>query len=32
MVLLRSRGRYHRLLLAALQQAGIPVALSLIHI
>ena len=26
MVLLRSRGRYHRLLLAALQQAGIPVA------
>ena len=26
MVLLRSRGRYYRLLLAALQQAGIPVA------
>ena len=26
LVLLRSRGRYHRLLLAALQQAGIPVA------
>jgi ATP-dependent helicase/nuclease subunit A len=26
MILLRKRGRYHRLLLAALQQAGIPVA------
>ena len=26
MVLLRTRGRYHRLVLAALQQAGIPVA------